>query len=480
MTSKNNHTINQMIKRFIIILSALGFTCASFSQTLTQAKKWFTEGNFAEAKPVFQKLVKQAPSNASYNFWYGACCYETGEKEESRPYLEKSAARKVINAYLYLGKLYYDLYLFDEAVENIENHIYWLKQKKRDTESAELELERCRRGARMIRGTEKINVIDSFVVDRSSFLASYKLSEESGTITPGENGTGFSFTNQMKDKMLVSLPGDDGKKHLYSSIYMIDKWSRPEAVKGLDGSGENADYPFMASDGITLYYAAEGGENLGGYDIFVTRYNSDDNAYFRPDNVGMPFNSPWNDYMYAIDELNNLGWFVSDRYQPEGKVCIYVFIPNETKEIYDYETTDRTLITDAATLKSIAKTQYDPERTQAARRALDEVMSKPKKQEKKNDFHFIVKDGTVYTTLNDFRSENARKQFQTLLQKQKDLQALSMSLEKLRDTYSRGNQNEKNKLSAEILDKEKRENELRNELEQLEITIRNTEIKKIK
>ena len=55
-----------------------------------------------------------------------------------------------------------------------------------------------------------------------------------------------------------------------------------------------------------------------------------------------------------------------------------------------------------------------------------------------------------------------------------------MSLEKLRDTYSRGNQNEKNKLSAEILDKEKRENELRNELEQLEITIRNTEIKKIK
>ena len=150
-----------MNKRCIIILLTLGFTYPLFSQTLTQARKWFEEGNFAEAKPVFQRLVKQAPSNANYNFWYGACCYETGEKEEARPFLEKSAARKVINAYLYLGKLYYDLYLFDEAVENIENHIYWLEQKKRDTESAEMELERCRRGARMIRGTEKINIIDS-------------------------------------------------------------------------------------------------------------------------------------------------------------------------------------------------------------------------------------------------------------------------------------------------------------------------------
>ena len=114
-----------MNKRCIIILLTLGFTYPLFSQTLTQARKWFEEGNFAEAKPVFQRLVKQAPSNANYNFWYGACCYETGEKEEARPFLEKSAARKVINAYLYLGKLYYDLYLFDEAVDAIRNLPKW-------------------------------------------------------------------------------------------------------------------------------------------------------------------------------------------------------------------------------------------------------------------------------------------------------------------------------------------------------------------
>ena len=75
-----------------------------------KAKQLFLNGEFEQAKPAFQKLVKQAPSNANYNYWYGACCYETGRKKEAQPYLEKSAARKVIDAYRYLGKLYYDIY----------------------------------------------------------------------------------------------------------------------------------------------------------------------------------------------------------------------------------------------------------------------------------------------------------------------------------------------------------------------------------
>lgn len=46
--------------------------------------------------------------------------------------------------------------------------------------------------------------------------------------------------------------------------------------------------------------------------------------------------------MYVIDEFNNLGWFASDRYQPEGKVCVYVFIPASSKQVYNYESMDKT------------------------------------------------------------------------------------------------------------------------------------------
>ena len=168
-------------KKYIACLFALGLTSSMMAQNLEQAKKLFLEGEFEKAKPVFQSLVKKAPSNANYNYWYGACCYETGEKVEAQPYLEKSAARKVIDAFKYLGKLYYDMYRFEDAVDNYEQHIEWLEKKKRPTEAAESELEIIKQGARMIKGVEDVAVIDSFVVDKNEFLKAYKVSRESGT-----------------------------------------------------------------------------------------------------------------------------------------------------------------------------------------------------------------------------------------------------------------------------------------------------------
>ena len=64
--------------RHTLAALAIGCSAGAWAQNLNQAKQWFLDGKFAEAKPVFAKLVKQAPSNASYNFWYGACCFETG------------------------------------------------------------------------------------------------------------------------------------------------------------------------------------------------------------------------------------------------------------------------------------------------------------------------------------------------------------------------------------------------------------------
>lgn len=372
-----------MKKKYIFPLLALCFTGNAFSQTLSQAQKWFTEGKFAEAKPVFEKLVRQAPSNANYNFWYGACCYETGELSKAVPYLEKSAERKVINGFLYLSKAYYDLYRFDEAIQNLEDHIYWLERKKRDTSEAETLMERYRMGARMIRGVEKVAVIDSFTVSKRDFLSAYKLSRESGEIkATGESGC-TEFTNEMGDKKILARPNADGATSLYGSVKMIDKWSDPEPLKGLEEGGTNLNYPFLDSDGITLYYAAQGEESLGGYDIFITRYDSDDNAYLRPDNLGFPFNSVANDYMYAIDDFNNLGWFASDRYQPEDKVCVYVFVPNESKQVYDYESTSPEMLQAAASLQCIQKTQTDAAKVRLARQQLAKVMYGQDEQKKK-------------------------------------------------------------------------------------------------
>lgn len=460
---------------------ALMFTASAGAQTLSQAQRWFTQGEFEKAKPVFKKLVKQSPSNASYNFWYGACCYETGEMMEGLPYLEKSAARKVINAYLYVSKAYYDMYRYDDAIENLEQHIYWLKQKKRDTTEAEELMGKYRKGARLIRGVENITVIDSFVVDKRSFLDSYKLGEQSGNLQMTDNGNedvSIEFVNEMGDKKLLSANDENGNKKLYASVKLIDSWSKPQRLKGINDDMTDLNFPFLDSDGTTLYFAAKGEESLGGYDIFITRADSEENSYFRPDNMGYPFNSAFNDYMYVIDDYNNLGWFASDRYQPEGKVCVYVFIPNESKTTYDYDTVEPGKMISLARLDNIALTQTDRNEVARAKQRLAKVTyAKTGKKNKKTEFTFIVNDNRTYTSLNDFRKPQAKKMFQEMRKMQSDLETLENELDKLREKYSKSNKAVRESMTPGILDKEKRVNGLRTEIGKMETKIRNMELK---
>lgn len=464
-------------KKYLTALLGLCMAGTAGAQTLTQAKNFFEQGEFEKAKPVFERLVKQSPSNASYNFWYGACCYETGESEKAYTYLSKSAKRRYIDAYLYLGKWCYDAYRFDEAEENLNEYIDLRSRKKGSTEDGERMLEKVRRGQRMIRGVEKVAVIDSFVVDKQDFLKAYKLSADAGDIQITENGV--QFTNEMGDKQLQSVRNAEGQASLYSSMKMIDQWSKPEAVTSINELG-NADYPFVAGDGITMYYASNNEESMGGYDIFVTRYDSDDNSYLRPDNLGMPFNSPANDYMYVIDDLNNLGWFVSDRRQPEGKVCVYVFVPNASKQVYDYENGDPDQIAALARLDRISDTCTDEDKVRTARQQLAALVYSKDENTRKADFIFIVDDSATYHSLRDFRSAEARKQFQMLQQKEKDLESLIGQLDKKREAYAQAAESNRANMAPGMLDMEKRVEQLRQDIEELTNTVRNTEIRQLR
>ena len=463
-------------KKYTLALLALCCASGAFSQSLNQARKWFTEGNFAEAKPVFENLVKRSPANTNYNFWYGACCYETGELMKSVPYLEKAAARKVINGYLYLSKAYYDLYRFDEAVEQLEEHIYWLERKKRDTAEAEELMVKLRKGTNMIRAVENIAVVDSFVVDKQQFLDAYKLSPEAGKLVMANDSACTAYTNEMGDKSFFAQRGADGNSSIYASIKMIDEWSAPSLQQGLDENLSQLNYPFMASDGITLYFAAQGEECMGGYDIFITRADSDENMFLKPNNLGLPFNSPANDYMYAIDDYHNLGWFASDRYQPEGKVCVYVFVPNEQKVVHDYDLTDAEQLQALASLRSIAVTQSNSEKMREGKQNLAQVLYAKEEVNKKGDFHFVVDDNAVYHVLADFRSTEAKKLYQQMSQTEADFKSLTADLDELRGKYAAANESVKQNLTPGILDKEKRVEQMREELQAMSDKIRNIEL----
>ncbi|MBR4923213.1 MAG: PD40 domain-containing protein [Bacteroidaceae bacterium] len=466
------------LKKYFLTLFAFCLIGTLSAQTLSQAKKMFDNAEYEKARDAFSKLIKRTPNSAEYNYYYGASLYETGEINQAIPYLEKSAKKNYIGAFRYLGKAYADLYRFDEAVENYETHIEWLVEKDRDTDQAEAELSELRKKVRMFKSVEKVAVIDSFVISKDRFLEAYKISATAGKLQLNDAGNGSIYENEMGNKRIISEM-KDSVMQLFTQIKLLDGWHEKEPIESLN-DGSNINYPFLMGDGITLYYASDGEGTLGGYDIFVTRYDSEDNTYLRPSNIGMPFNSNANDYMYAIDEFHNLGWFVTDRNQPADTVCVYVFVPNESKVNYNYETTDPQVIKDVATLRSIRTTWTDEDQVRNARQRLATLKYAEKEEIRKVDFQFIIDDSATYTTWDDFRSKEAMETYRKVVQKIKDKAHFEKTLEMKREEYANSNAEGKKKLEPSILDLEKRIPQLNEEISKLIIETRNLEIQKLK
>lgn len=464
----------------LICLVALPLHLAAQSQE--QAKKLFNEGKFAEAEPMFEKLLKKNPRNGSLNYWFGACLYETDDERDCLPYLEQAAERDVREAHRYLALCLADRYQYAEAVEAWDDYFALMKKAKKSTDAYQQAYRQATMGKQMMRNVRTVTFIDSFVVDKGEFLTAYRLSPEAGTLESynrffGETAQpeGVVYQTEMKNKVYYSAVGQDSLTRLYAADLIGNNWGSGSPLNGLP-EGADASYPFMMSDGITFYYAAKGDGSLGGYDIYVTRYDAEEDRYLQPENIGMPFNSPGNDYMYAVDEYNGLGWFATDRNQPEGKVCIYLFLPEENARTLDEETTDRAVLAARARIASIQATQTDADAVRKAKQRLATIIYDRPQTAQKRDFEFAIDDFTTYYTAEEFRSSRARTLFNKWIQEKKNLTTLDEKLEEKRAAYAKANATARARMAAEILDLEQRVETLEAEVEALEKSVRNEEI----
>ena len=231
----------------------------------------------------------------------------------------------------------------------------------------------------------------------------------------------------------------------------------------------------MMSDGTTFYFAAKGRESIGGYDIFVTRYDSDDGQFLKPENIGMPFNSEANDYMYAIDEISNIGYFVTDRRQPKGKVCVYIFIPPTSRRTYDLDTYSDEQLRSLSEIHRIASTWGNGKERKQALERLKSIGTKTVAQQPKSETEIVINDLVTYTSVSQFRSPESLPLFRQLTDTKKKLAEIKSTLEKSRTYYAKANKEDKRVLRTEILDGEDEILRLTSEIKALEKRIRNAE-----
>lgn len=338
---------------------------------------------------------------------------------------------------------------------------------------------------RMTEKTQRILFVDSVVVPKQQFLASYFLSPEVGQVAryqdifqTQQQPDAYVHVNELGSRCYLSLAPTDTTMQLYMSENLDNRWSRPQLLKGIndDNQFHRINYPFMMGDGQTFYFAAEGSDGLGGYDIYVTRYDAEDNQFLHPVNIGMPFNSEANDYLYIIDEYSNLGWFATDRNQPADSVCVYLFLPPASRQTYSASALSPEEIAPYARIDRIADTWTDETARQQALARLQDVTRRQHQKPVDHEFTFVINDELTYTRLVDFRDPGSKLLFQELQSLRQRHQRLQEALDKARDYYAQAVKGERDELRSEILTSERTEQQLRRQIHDTEKTIRNNEI----
>ena len=335
--------------------------------------------------------------------------------------------------------------------------------------------------------TQKVMFVDSVVVNKSKLLKSLNIPDESGSVTDynsffetTEQPNAVVYLNQLKNKCVFSKYTDNGWG-LYSSELIGGKWANTMPLEGLDMAGNDIDinWPFLLSDGTTLYFAAKGEESIGGYDIFMTRYDESTGAYLKPENIGMPFNSTSNDYFYVVDEFDGYGWFATDRNQPEGSVCIYSFILNNVRENYNQDAYTPEQLKQLSELHSISMTWTDESSRKHALEQLAEIAKRKHSVQKKNDFTFVINDKYTYTTLTDFKSADAAEKYARLNDILRKKAKLDNSMELARDAYPNAKPQQQEQYREQLLAAEKQSQRYETEIAALTKEIRSIELKKL-
>lgn len=329
--------------------------------------------------------------------------------------------------------------------------------------------------------TQQIIFFDSVVVEKNHFLLAIRLHPESGRLSSFNDffrvqGTpdGYVYLNEMGNKCYFSDVSDDGGLRLFTSDKLGSEWSSPTPLKGISEGISEANYPFMMADGTTFYFAAKGEESIGGYDIFMTRYDAEDGRFFKPENIGMPFNSEANDYMYAIDETNNIGYFVTDRRQPEDKVCVYLFIPPTTRHNYSVESLSDEQLRGYADISRIADTWGNGKERKLALERLNSLQETGR-EANKPEMTFVINDQTTYTSVSQFRHPDSKGLYAELQEAKRQLEDTQVLLEKSRNYFAKASADDKQTLRPEILDAEKKLERLIADTKSLEKRIRNAE-----
>ena len=195
----------------------------------------------------------------------------------------------------------------------------------------EQELVLAQNGLSMAQYCSQPEVVAKHHFSLKDFFLYYPMENQAWRPVPNQldslGGEGFvraMYVPQDAQEIYYSARDADGFRNLYRTALRDSIWSVPQLINENLTSSSDEIYPFVTRDGKSLYFASKGLYGMGGYDLYVSNWNEHAHDWDPPVNLGFPFSSPYDDFLFINSDDGLYTVFASNRECGPDSVCVYV------------------------------------------------------------------------------------------------------------------------------------------------------------
>lgn len=262
-----------------------------------------------------------------------------------------------ISAQLKEAEAFHTSYEFNKAIE-IYNKL--IKETAQDTTSKDAVtnlsmlnklLAQSQNGSNMLDFAYSPNVLMAKESSAKTFFLLYPgFDNGKWVLTPpefaGESGErSYMFLPDNARKLVFSAKDNSGSWNIYTSLLKENgEWTYPEMLnENITSTGDEL-FPYITDNGKTLYFSSNGHYGMGGFDIYVSKWDENSNDWGVAQNLGFPFSSPKDDFLYYDTPDGNYSLFASTRDTKRDSIMVFALAfenlpvkkrisPSEAREI---------------------------------------------------------------------------------------------------------------------------------------------------
>ena len=165
---------------------------------------------------------------------------------------------------------------------------------------------------------------------QDAFFLAYPLEDRSWRPLPNvlDTDSGHDYVKGLyapdwNDVLYFSAEGPSGTRDIMMTMLDDTVWTAPVPVVELSDQSADEIYPMLSLDGKTIFFASDGLYGVGGYDLYKSVWDEQRQRWSAPQNMGFPYSSPADDFLYVESEDGDYALFASNR--ECGRDSVYVY-----------------------------------------------------------------------------------------------------------------------------------------------------------